>query len=667
MKLTISLKRFITLALLVFLSLGLSACQNSTITTQLPSPDSVGNFSSYDELKTYLSSYYEKQSSTGQFLYRNSGLLYSDAAVNEGITATMSTGSAEVSTTEKSHSETNNQVDGVAESDTILTDGNYIYVTSNTHFYIIDAESLQIVFSYTYENGYLVGMYLYNNKVVVISSEYQYADTNDDTLEKNSYWYSYSYGLRVNVFDIADIEHVTISKSLYFDSSSLVDSRMIDSNLYLVLDNYEIYYGFTENHFVPEYKDSTICDETIQLSAQNIYYMPNDNDSFGYLLLVSLNVEDQEAANVKAYLGSSYQIYMSANNLYTIIYRYYYDEETLSYNQDTYILRFAVTDSGLEYQACGKISGSPLNQFSMDEYDGVFRIATTEYIWNYNTVTIQDASNTTSTVDSATVEANDTVINKVFLLDCTSIDSMTLLGQTANLGKPGERIYAVRYDNGIAYVVTFVNTDPLYKLDLSDPTNPVVVGELYEEGVSDYLHIINDSLLLGIGRQAETNVEGRTSFTGVKVSLYNTSGEVMESIATYFVEGVYSYSPVTYDSKAFVSYQPVGEDFMYVVIPIYEWSYNYESYSQSAYVFKVYLSGDLELVTKLTNYVEDSENPDYYSYDSIERTIIIENYIYTVSYSKIQMYDMNDNFSVQESTALEADYYIYFYGTGLAD
>ncbi|MDD3122106.1 MAG: beta-propeller domain-containing protein [Candidatus Izemoplasmatales bacterium] len=667
MKLTISLKRFITLALLVFLSLGLSACQNSTITTQLPSPDSVGNFSSYDELKTYLSSYYEKQSSTGQFLYRNSGLLYSDAAVNEGITATMSTGSAEVSTTEKSHSETNNQVDGVAESDTILTDGNYIYVTSNTHFYIIDAESLQIVFSYTYENGYLVGMYLYNNKVVVISSEYQYADTNDDTLEKNSYWYSYSYGLRVNVFDIADIEHVTISKSLYFDSSSLVDSRMIDGNLYLVLDNYEIYYGFTENHFVPEYKDSTICDETIQLSAQNIYYMPNDNDSFGYLLLVSLNVEDQEAANVKAYLGSSYQIYMSANNLYTIIYRYYYDEETLSYNQDTYILRFAVTDSGLEYQACGKISGSPLNQFSMDEYDGVFRIATTEYIWNYNTVTIQDASNTTSTVDSATVEANDTVINKVFLLDCTSIDSMTLLGQTANLGKPGERIYAVRYDNGIAYVVTFVNTDPLYKLDLSDPTNPVVVGELYEEGVSDYLHIINDSLLLGIGRQAETNVEGRTSFTGVKVSLYNTSGEVMESIATYFVEGVYSYSPVTYDSKAFVSYQPVGEDFMYVVIPIYEWSYNYESYSQSAYVFKVYLSGDLELVTKLTNYVEDSENPDYYGYDSIERTIIIENYIYTVSYSKIQMYDMNDNFSVQESTALEADYYIYFYGTGLAD
>jgi uncharacterized secreted protein with C-terminal beta-propeller domain len=244
---------------------------------------------------------------------------------------------------------------------------------------------------------------------------------------------------------------------------------------------------------------------------------------------------------------------------------------------------------------------------------------------------------------------------------------MPLLGQTADLGKPGERIYAVRYDKGIAYVVTFVNTDPLYKLDLSDPTNPVVVGELYEEGVSDYLHIINDSLLLGIGRQAETSVEGRTSFTGVKVSLYNTSGEVMESIATYFVEGVYSYSPVTYDSKAFVSYQPVGEDFMYVVIPIYEWSYNYESYSQSAYVFKVYLSGDLELVTKLTNYVEDSENPDYYSYDSIERTIIIENYIYTVSYSKIQMYDMNDNFSVQESTALEADYYIYFYGTGLAD
>jgi hypothetical protein len=106
---------------------------------------------------------------------------------------------------------------------------------------------------------------------------------------------------------------------------------------------------------------------------------------------------------------------------------------------------------------------------------------------------------------------------------------------------------------------------------------------------------------------------------------------------------------------------------MYVVIPIYEWSYNYETYSQSAYVFKVYLRGDLELVTKLTNYVEDPENPDYYSYDSIERTIIIENYIYTVSYSKIQMYDMNDNFHILGSTALESDFYYYICASGPID
>jgi len=676
MKSIISLKRFITIALLVFLSLGLFACQNNAITTtQLPSPDNVGNFSSYDQLKTYLSSYYDEQSSTGNYLYRNSDMLFADTAESGVMTTTAAANpqASADSNEEKSHSVTNNQVEGVFESDTVLTDGNYIYITSNSHFYIINAESLQIVYSYTYENGYLIGMYQYNDKVVVISSEYHYDEANktDEAVPYYYYWYSYTYGLRVNVFDTSDMDNVSISKTMYFDSSSLVDSRMINGNLYLVLDNYAIYYGYTEDHFVPEYTDSTVGEETIQLAASNIYYMPNDNDSFGYLMLVSLNVEDAEGANVKAYLGSSYQIYMSETNLYTIIYRYFYNEETQSYQEDTYILRFEVTTDGLVYQACGKVSGMPLNQFSMDEYNGVFRIATTKYVWNFNWVTTSDdtVSTTvepTTTVTNATTVRNN-VINKVFLLDSTAVGTMPLLGETEELGKPGERIFAVRYDGATAYVVTFVNTDPLYKLDLSDPQNPAVVDTFYEDGVSDYLHKISDSLFLGVGRQAETSPEGWTYFTGVKVSLYNTGVTPMESVANYFVEGTYSYSPVTYDSKAFVSYQPEGADFMYVVIPVYEWSYTYYSSSQSAYVFKVYLSGDLELVTKLTNYVEDAENPYYYYFDSIDRTIMIEDRIYTVSYTKIQMYDMSDNFNLLGSTALESDYYYYMYGSRLVD
>jgi len=645
MKKMLVLKRFTVLALVMLLSFGLYACQNLLTTTQLPTPESVGNFSNYDELKSYLSNYYD-EAQNNVYLYRNSDMLAESALDGAAITTTASIPSAN-SEDSKTYSETNNQVDGVFESDRILTDGYYIYVISNSHFYIIDADSLQIVFTYTYENGYLIGMYRYNDRIVVISSEYSYEESTDAEKADGyyTYWYSYSYGIRINVFDTSDMENVNIAKSMYFDSASIVDSRMIDGTVYLILDNYAIYYGFTEDDFVPEYQDSTIGEEVLQVAAQNIYYMPNDNNSFGYLLLISFNVADDSGANVKAYLGSSYQIFMSLDNLYTIIYRYAYDEETQIYTQDTYILRFQIVDNELVYQACGKVSGMPLNQFSMDEYDGVFRIATTGYNWT---------------------QTSTEVNNQIYLLDATSVNEMTQIGYLGDLGKPGERIYAVRYSEAIAYVVTFVNTDPMYKIDLSDPANPAVIGELYEEGVSDYLHELTDSIMIGVGRQAVTE-GGWTHFTGVKVSLYDTTGNDPVSLETYFVEGEYSYSPVIYDHKAFVSYTPTDANFTYVVIPVYEYSELWYHSSQSAYVFKVYFSGDLEFVTKLSHMDENSENPYYYYFDSIERTIMIEDRIYTVSYTKIQMYDMSNNFNLLGSTQLEEDYYYYIYGTAIID
>lgn len=626
-------------------SFALFACQSLPITTEkeLPTPENVGNFASYDELKTYLSSYFE-ETGNDNYIFRNYSVVEATADGNVLTTNTASYDST--SDSQKSHSETNNQVDGVYESDTILTDGNYIYVTSNSHFYIIDSESLAIVYTYSYENAYIYGMYLYNDKVVVFSSEYSYEEATDSEKTDYYYWYSYRYGIRVNVFDVSDVENVEILKTMYFDSTSIVDTRMIDGNIYMVLDNYAIYYGYSGDDFVPEYTDSMVGEATISLPAQDIYYMPNNNQSFGYLLLVSFNVDDTNAADVKAYLGSSYQIYMSQNNLYTIIYRYNYDNETNRYYQDTYILRFELNEGELVYQAIGKVEGMPLNQFAMDEYNGVFRIATTGYNWDHMV---------------------NTITNTMYLLDATSVDSMTQISTLDNLGKTNERIYSVRYSENYAYLVTFVNTDPLYKLDLSNPEEPFVAGYYEEDGVSDYLHeIVKDQLMIGIGRQAVTE-DNWTHFTGVKVALYDISGTSPSAIETYFVEGEYSYSPVVYDHKAFVSYTPDGSDFTYVVIPVYEYSSLWYRSSQSAYVFKVYFSGDLEFVTKLSHMDENSENPYYYYFDSIEKSVMIGDRIYTISYTKIQMYDMNDNFNLLASTPLESDYYYYIYGGAIVD
>ncbi len=227
------------------------------------------------------------------------------------------------------------------------------------------------------------------------------------------------------------------------------------------------------------------------------------------------------------------------------------------------------------------------------------------------------------------------------------------------IGKPNERIYSARFSGDTAYIVTFEQIDPLYKLDLSDPENPIIVGELEEEGVSDYLHEITDELMIGIGRQAEDMGEW-TNFTGVKVALYNTTGDVVENLETYLVEGEYSYTNVMWDHKAFLSFTPDGADFTYVGVPVYEYFEGYYGYSQSMYLFKVYHSGDLELVTKLTHMVEDTEEGYYRYFDSIERAVIIDNHVYTVSYSTIMMFDMDDDFSKVEETELNSSYYGYW-------
>jgi len=691
-------KRITAFALTFILLFTVAACQEVTTTTQsghIPNVEEVGQFADKEELQTYLAQFYA-DSGNGWYSYRSDSLFGAEDAIM--TTAAMTTTAAAPGAidgadneVDRTHSVSNDQVTGVAESDTIMTDGYYIYVVSNEKFFMIDADTLDIIYTFTMPEAsysYFYGMYLNGDHVVLLASEYTYSEQKADD-SSYYYWYYYRYGTRVMVLDIADPENVVIDRNMFFENTYMIDSRMIDGYVYLIMDNYMINYGYVEDAFLPIYSDTAVSDEPIELPATNIYYMPNDNYSLCYLMLASFSVDDSTiAAHVDAYLGSTYQIYMSLNNLYTVMYRYSLDEETGWYEYTTYILRFQIFDHVLVFQAIGAIAGSPLNQYSMDEYEGAFRIATTDWVYHISyvngdgtvvttipgseddTVTIDGDAITTTIVDTeptTTVGTGNvisvwswTVENRLFVLDATAVGDMPVLGSIEEgLGKPNERIFAVRFNGDVAYVVTFVNTDPLYKLDLSDPTDPQVIGAWEEEGVSDYLHPVNDDLMIGIGRQAE-DINGWTRFTGVKVSLYDTTGNDPFALDTYLVEGEYSYSPITYDQKAFMYYQPVDADFWYISIPVFEYYENYWQYSQSMYVFKVMFSGELEFVAKLTH--NEVTDPYNYYYDSIERSVVIGSHIYTVSYTQIQMFDMAEDFAFVTKTTLNENYrYDYWY------
>lgn len=522
------------------------------------------------------------------------------------------------------------------ESDTFLTNGFSLFLIQDQKFMIVDVDTLTIQFTFNVEQGYLQGMYYddESSQITLIAYEYTYPEATDEKVADYYYWRYRNVITKVYIFNVSDPSNTTLARDLAFDNTYLVQSRMIDGMLYLVLDNYQLSYGLDESNFIPTYRDSVLGVRTRQLSASRIFFMPIGNDYISYLMLVSLDTRSDEAADVKAYIGAGWQIFMSLKNLYTTVHQYEYNQETEIYTYYTVIVRFEVQgDRTLAYQATGRVAGSPLNQFSMDEYEGVLRVATTHRVWT---------------------QTGSTISNQVYLLDATSTDEMTQISVLGNLGKPGESIFAVRFDGEIGYVVTFVNTDPLYKISLADPSNPYVISAYEEPGVSDYLHLINEDLTLGVGRQA-TEIGGITRFVGVKVSLYHTGSDTTVLKGNYLVEGDWSYTNVMYDHKAFIYYPRLDLGKVFFAIPVIEYQSSpsnpdYWSYSQSLYVFEIHLeTEELIFLGRISHLDNGNNNWNYSWFDSIERAVMIEDQIYTISRNQIRRYSFMEEIALKQS------------------
>lgn len=193
----------------------------------------------------------------------------------------------------------------------------------------------------------------------------------------------------------------------------------------------------------------------------------------------------------------------------------------------TQVFKFDISGAGRpRFVASGEVPGWLLNQYSMSEWDGHLRIATTTSL-----------ENTTSSA--------------VYVLRLNG-GQLTAVGHVDGLGK-GERIYSVRFIGTTGYVVTFRQTDPLYTLDLRDPSSPKVVGELKIPGYSAYLHPAGDGKLLGLGQDA--NAQGRVQ--GMQVSLFDVRDPAHPArVAQHQEKG--GHSEAEYDPHAFLYWAPLG-------------------------------------------------------------------------------------------------------------
>ncbi|MFA6097842.1 MAG: beta-propeller domain-containing protein [Candidatus Paceibacterota bacterium] len=194
----------------------------------------------------------------------------------------------------------------------------------------------------------------------------------------------------------------------------------------------------------------------------------------------------------------------------------------------TVIHKIAIDKGDLNYKAVGDVTGMVLDQFSMDESAGYFRIATTK-----NRTWSQFGSDDTQSYSN------------IYVLD----GDMKVVGQAEGIAK-GEQIYAVRFMQNRAYMVTFKRTDPLFVIDLSDPSDPKILGELKVPGFSSYLHPYDATTLIGIGKESDEN--GRVT-GGVKLSLFDVADVQNPKELDKYVIGNSSSNSIAIDEhKAFL-------------------------------------------------------------------------------------------------------------------
>lgn len=513
-------------------------------------------------------------------------------------------------------SKTNVQVEGVDEADIVKTDGNFIYYLTNSALTITDVNNVKLVSKVEFDNKEFEPqeIFLKDNKIVIIGI------TNHETEEKNIantelYYPTNETYTVAKIYNIEERTNPKLERTVEIEGYYL-SSRMIGDNVYLISNKYIYAYlckdykqsQLDEEEFKPQYIDTATGEEIKSIGFDCIYYIPEFEDT-NYLNIAAFNITNNEPANITSYLGGGSQVYSSATNLYITRTKYNYDDGS---EINTEIYKFNLKDATCTFSKTGKVPGSVLNQFSMDEKDEYFRIATTD------STSWDSESNT----------------NNLYILN----ENLEIVGKVEGLA-PGERIYSVRFMGNRAYMVTFVQTDPLFVIDLSDPTNPTVLGELKIPGYSTYLHPYDENHLIGFGENTKVVNYGygdQVVTDGMKIALFDVT-DPNNPTEMYSVnigeEG--TYSELLNNHKALL----FSKEKNIIAFPISITGEDYEVTFQGAIVYGLSLENGFEEKGRITN-IENDINK-YYPRNSIQRIIYINDTLYTLSRNLIKATDMN--------------------------
>ncbi|MFA5660335.1 MAG: beta-propeller domain-containing protein [Bacilli bacterium] len=567
-------------------------------------------------------------------LSRNSDMYY---GVPEVVVDTGSVGGEDAP---RDFTGTNEQVEGVSESDIIKTDGYQIYYLVEYPgevrvFDVNEDHSITLNNTITLENAYPHDLYLLDDYLVVISSFY---DSSYDRVRTPglAMWfpYYYNYSTLISVIDRATYEVVY---DLRVEDNILLDHRMIGDTLYLV--GHQYFYAEEDNR--PRF--TTSDDEETYIEYDDIYYF-DDTPALGLTKIVGLKLAANPADiffTGTAYLGANYsykQIYVTPTDLYISDTNYIYTDN--EYYQTMTISQHALNlvEASTSFVAAGIVRGGMLNQFAMDYYDGYLRVATTEmrqtFTYDISGYITRMTSTVTNRLYILKVNLNDQNYNLVSMID-------------KGLGKPNETIRSVRFEKERAFIVTFLNTDPLYIIDLSAPEKPIVTDAMEQPGFDTYQHPWGEDYLIGLGQSATSSGQ----VTGIKISAYDTtagSAETLDTVDvfTYITSELgmygYGYSEGIWNHKALL----VSVEDGVFGLPLYKyyWSTSYEN-EMAIYrneVVSSYLLYRIDFANEfpILKLVEVTHPQYQEDYEIVNRSVLIESHVYIFSQHYITIYNL---------------------------
>ncbi len=635
-------------------------------------PAELKRFTSATELKQYLADQYNNRYGGGLF-----GGLFGCSAPNmesrdpltaggaalDGLGGAPSASSAGAA---GDYSGTNLQELGVDESDYIKTDGTYLYVVAKQKLSIVQAvpaDAMKVTGSLDLD---LPGKELYlgtGQAVVLAEPKYPYyyygggvgtsswgmpeptGGTADSGSERP--WLTDQQTFDVYLVDVANPAAPSLTKKYSFQGS-LMTSRMVGAKLYLVSVTYPDTTEIVKTNGVakaavedilPKYRVVQGGHESVQpvVGWQDVYHPANP---YGYSVVTVTTVDttNPDAQPVSTSAMADYGvIYASTQALYITSTNY----DSYGYERsNTEVHKFDLTGEAASYVASGKVPGWLLNQFSMGEKDGFLRVASTE---GHSSGGFWVAS--PGSIFSGTVQASE---NHVVVLEQVD-NKLEVAGQIDGIA-PGEELYAARFVGDRGFLVTFKKIDPLFTVDLADPHNPKVVGELKVPGYSEYIHLMDENHLLTIGKDADDQGEFAW-YTGVKLSIFDVSDLANPQLLHNQTLGVRGTdSEALHNHKAFTYYNGL----LAFPIDLYEGSATPPNYGDYTFgglmVYRVSLDKGFEYAGRISTVNQSS--PWNWDYGQWTRGVFIGQSVYAACEHDIKAAAFSDMSLLQSTVDL---------------